>query len=165
MDDAGTNTFHYSAPARRRAFLLGIPLLAMTGLLLAVMVLRWAEWGFSTRAVSLLLAVTALFALRAQLGRSLFRMTIDTEGVAISAPLSNRRFTWQQITRVQRVELPQFSQRAGRWICALWTTGRSGHPRRHYLFDSEVERGAEALALIEQHVARARQRGVEKVVE
>ena len=151
--------FQYGAPARKRARLLLVATLIVAMLLVSILLARWGRWNVSTQFAGLILVLAALFGVRAQFTRLIFRLILDANAVAVALPLGSRRFLWPAIAEVQRINLPQIGRGGARWICAIWTIGRSGHPRRYYLFDSDIEGAAAALELIDRHTPHARHTG------
>lgn len=148
--------FRYDAPARRRAFVLLLMVVAVGIALVVVLLLRWGMWGLSIRIVALLLLAAILTAVRAQLARLRFRLILDPHALAVKTPVSSLTLAWSSIREVQRMNMPQVGRGARRWACAVWTAGPSGHRRPVYLFDSDMENAAMALELIYMYTPHAR---------
>ena len=151
--------FQYDAPARRRAFLLLLLVLVAGISLLVVLALRWDGWGFSTRAVAMLLLLVALFTVRAQFARLRFRLLVTDDALNVQAPWSNRTIQWPAIIEVRRMNMPAIGRGDRRWACVVWIEGRSERPRVLFLFDSDIENAATALDLMYMYTPHARHRG------
>jgi hypothetical protein len=147
--------FQYSAPARRRALLLFVAMIMALTLLVLFLFRYWAWLGFPTRLLGVLLLLAAAASVREQLNRLRWRLEIRPDSVAITSPFRSWHFPSATIEEVQRIAMPSIG-RTDRWICAILVPGRSGHPRRYYLFDSDVQEAARALDLLYRATPQAR---------
>jgi hypothetical protein len=147
--------FQYSAPARRRALLLFVAMVMALTMLAFFLFSYWAWLGFPTRLLGVLLLLVVVASVREQLNRLRWRLEIRADSVAITSPFRSWHFTTAAIEEVQHIAMPSIG-RGDRWICAILLPGRSGHPRRYYLFDSDVQEATRALDLLYRATPHAR---------
>ena len=141
---AEVKQYRYGATVRQRALVWG-SLSSLLGLgLLGVLVIRWADFSWGTRAMGLVLLVILLFTIRAQLGRVLYRCYIEPDRLRIVAPLAKRVIPWAQISEVRRLKLPQMSSYE-RWACAVQLQGRDRSAVPVFVFDDQLEDAEAAL--------------------
>jgi hypothetical protein len=153
--DQNAQEYRYGPDARRRAALLLALSVAMSVGFIAVLAVRRTEFGAFTQAIAVVLLLSLLFTMRAQLARITYRCRILPDQVQVIAPLNRRSIPWATIVEVRRMSLPQTGKQGG-WACAVFTRSRRGTSLPTYLFDHQLVRAEDALRQIVLHTPHAR---------
>jgi hypothetical protein len=147
--------YRYGKNVRQRAALLLALSVAMGLGFIAVLALRRTEFGAFTQGIAVVLLLSLLFTMRAQLARITYRCRILPDHVHVIAPFVTRAIPWDAIVEVRRMRLPQTGKDQG-WACAVFTTSRRGTALPTYLFDYQLVQAEDALQQIVLHTPHAR---------
>jgi len=149
-----TIEFRYSQTAQRRAA-QWLALSALVSIsMLVVLFTRWADLNILARTLGLLLAISLIFTVRAQLTRLAYRCQLGPDGLQIVAPLSNRSVAWADVVEVRRMILPGVGAQS-RWACTLLVRSRRGNPLPMFVFDDQLADAERALRGIVQRTGHA----------
>lgn len=146
--------YRYGSAVRQRAALLLVLACFVLLMLAGVLIRSWTWLGLSTKLLGIVLLITILFTIRAQLGRLVFRCRMYPDHLYIFTPFGSRKIWWERIVEVRRLSLPQFSSRK-RWACAVYTQSKSGTTIPTYVFDDQLEHADAALHGVVQHTPHA----------
>lgn len=147
--------YRYSVTARRRALLWLALSSALLLVLVFVLITQRTQIGLFTQMLGLLLALSQLFTIRAQLsviatGYSLFADRIELRGL-----LSRRVIRWDTISEVRRTWLPKLGTRS-RWACIVLTRTARGSEIPTLLFNDQLEQAEDVFNMVVERTPHAR---------